>query len=79
MSETEQQLDIRKIEPKRKHPSIFETYDALKPGETFVIINDHNPKPLKYEMAAERGQDKFSWEYLQEGPEVSKVRIGKTG
>jgi uncharacterized protein (DUF2249 family) len=79
MPKTEQQLDIRKIEPKRKHPSIFETYDALNAGETFVIINDHNPKPLKYEMAAERGEDKFTWQYLQEGPEVWKVRIGKTG
>lgn len=78
MPETEQQLDIRKIEPKRKHPAIFETYDVLETGETFVIINDHNPKPLYYEMAAERGDDKFSWEYLEEGPDVWKVRIGKT-
>lgn len=77
MINTESELDIRLIEPRLKHPSIFEVYDNLKPGETFVIINDHNPKPLKYELAAERGSDKFSWEYLEEGPEVWKVRIGK--
>jgi uncharacterized protein (DUF2249 family) len=78
MAETEQQLDIRKIEPRRKHPAIFEAYDALEPNESFVIVNDHNPKPLRYELAAERGNDKFTWEYLEEGPEVWKVRIGKT-
>ncbi|HYW35020.1 MAG TPA: DUF2249 domain-containing protein [Balneolaceae bacterium] len=79
MSETKQELDVRKIEPKRKHPTIFETFEELNSGESFVIINDHDPKPLKYQMAAERGEDKFSWEYLQEGPEIWKVRIGKTG
>jgi len=79
MSETKQELDVRKIEPKRKHPTIFETFEGLNSGESFVIINDHDPKPLKYQMAAERGEDKFSWEYLQEGPEIWKVRIGKTG
>ncbi|MDZ7683494.1 MAG: DUF2249 domain-containing protein [Fodinibius sp.] len=78
MPETEQQIDVRKIEPKRKHPTIFETFDDLDAGETFVIINDHDPKPLKYEMAAERADQKFTWKYLEEGPDVWKVRIGKT-
>lgn len=76
MSENELVLDVTKIEPRRKHPSIFEAFDALKSGETFVISNDHNPKPLKYELEAERaGQS--TWEYLEEGPEIWRVRIGK--
>lgn len=78
MTETEQQVDIRKIEPGRKHPLIFETFDGLKTGETFVIVNDHAPKPLKFQMVAERGKNHLIWQYLQEGPEVWKIRIGKT-
>lgn len=78
MAKTEQEIDVTKIVPQRKHATIFETYDALEAGETFVIINDHDPKPLKYQMAAERGEEKFSWNYLQEGPDSWKVRIGKT-
>ena len=76
MPDTEQKLDIRTIEPKRKHPAIFETFDSLEPGETFVIINDHNPKPLMYEFEFERN-GRYSWEYLEEGPDVWRVRIGK--
>lgn len=77
MSETEQQLDVRKIPPYKKHSTIFKTYEGLKAGEAFVIVNDHDPKPLGFQFTAQYGKDKFSWEYLEKGPEVWKVRIGK--
>ncbi|MCK6692755.1 MAG: iron-sulfur cluster repair di-iron protein [Thermoanaerobaculia bacterium] len=67
-------IDVTKIEPRLKHPTIFEQFDALKGGDTLVIHNDHDPKPLYYQMVAERGQV-FDWEYLQEGPETWEVRI----
>ena len=69
-------LDVTRIEPRLKHPTIFEKFDALKGGETLVIHNDHDPKPLYYQMIAERGQV-FDWEYLEEGPEWWKVKITK--
>lgn len=77
MPEVTEQLDVRKIEPKRKHPAIFETFDGLEPGQALVITNDHDPKPLRYQFEFER-KGKYSWEYLEEGPEVWKVQIGKT-
>lgn len=43
-------------------------------GDTLVIENDHDPKPLYYELLAERG-DIFTWEYLEKGPEWFKVRM----
>lgn len=67
-------VDVTKIEPRLKHPTIFEQFDALNGGEALVIHNDHDPKPLYYQMIAERGQI-FDWEYLQEGPETWEVRI----
>jgi uncharacterized protein (DUF2249 family) len=45
--------------------------------ESFIIINDHDPKPLRYQMAAMHGKESFSWDYIEEGPKVWKVHIGK--
>lgn len=69
-------LDVSVIEPKFKHPTIFVRFDELSGGESLVLHNDHDPKPLYYELKAERGEI-FEWEYLEEGPETWKVRITK--
>jgi uncharacterized protein (DUF2249 family) len=69
-------LDIRTIPPPQRHPLIFDRFDGLAAGESFVLVNDHNPKPLYYQFQAElTGQ--FTWEYLEEGPEAWRVRIGR--
>lgn len=67
-------LDVTAIKPKLKHTTIFQYFDALEPGESFVITNDHDPKPLYYQMLSERGQN-FYWQYLQDGPDTWQVRI----
>src|SRR5690606_21032631 len=72
--ETQEILDVTVIEPRFKHPTIFQKFDSLEPGQGFVIHNDHDPKPLYYQLLGERG-DIFTWEYLQSGPDVWKVQI----
>ena len=70
-------LDVRTEIPKRRHELIFEAFGELTPGTAYVLVNDHDPKPLRYQFEAELpGQ--FSWAYLEEGPEVWRVRIGRT-
>jgi regulator of cell morphogenesis and NO signaling len=69
-------LDVTVIEPRFKHPTIFDKFDSLLAGEAFIIHNDHDPKPLYYQLLAERGQV-FIWDYLESGPEVWKVKIAK--
>lgn len=76
MSATDQLLDVRAEAPARRHDLIFETYTALPPGTGFVLVNDHDPKPLYYQFAAEH-EGAFTWEYLEQGPEVWRVRIGR--
>lgn len=71
-----QTVDVRTIVPRERHPLIFNTFDALQPGEAFLLVNDHDPKPLYYQFSAER-QGQFSWEYLERGPETWQVRVGK--
>lgn len=69
-------LDVRKIPPRDRHPRIFETFEALNAGETFELVNDHDPKPLSYQFEAELA-GRFTWEYVEQGPEVWRVRIGR--
>ena len=76
MSATDQLLDVRAEAPARRHDLIFETYTALTPGTGFVLVNDHDPKPLYYQFAAEH-EGEFTWNYLEQGPEVWRVRIGR--
>ena len=68
--------DVRVIPSRDKHPTIFKTFDSLASGQAMLILNDHDPKPLRYQFQAEH-QGQFEWEYLQSGPEVWKVRIAK--
>ena len=69
-------LDIRIVPPREKHPTIFRTFDALAPGENLTLINDHDPAPLRHQFAATR-PDKFDWSYIEQGPVVWRVSIGK--
>lgn len=69
-------LNVTLLEPRMKHPTIFNRYDALEEGTSLTIHNDHDPKPLYYQLLGERGNT-FTWEYLEQGPESWKVRISK--
>lgn len=69
-------IDVRQIVPRERHPLIFETFDGLAVGEHFILVNDHAPRPLHYQFQHER-TDLFAWEYLEEGPEVWRVKISK--
>lgn len=70
-------LDVRSEPPIRRHELIFTSFDKLPVGDAFVLVNDHDPKPLYYQLEAEQ-TDKFTWEYLEEGPEAWRVQIGRT-
>ena len=69
-------LNVTLLEPRQKHPTIFVRFDALHEGERLTIHNDHDPKPLYYQLLGERGNI-FIWEYLEQGPESWKVNITK--
>ncbi|MCU0956026.1 MAG: DUF2249 domain-containing protein [Hydrogenophaga sp.] len=69
-------LGVRTIAPPQRHPLIFGRFDALAPGESFEIVNDHDPLPLYVQFERSRlGQ--FDWHYLQQGPALWQGRIGR--
>ncbi len=69
-------LDVTQIEPMLKHSTIFKKFDDLKEGEAFIIHNDHDPKPLYYQLMNIHGEI-FNWDYLKAGPDVWEIKIEK--
>ena len=66
-------VDVRDSRPRDRHPLIFSTFRSLAAGEAMELVNDHDPKPLYYQFQAELpGQ--FAWDYLEQGPDVWRVR-----
>lgn len=70
------EIDVRSLAPAQRHEKIFQLVDKLAPGASFVLVNDHDPKPLYYQIEAEHPQQ-FSWTYLEKGPVVWRVEIGR--
>ncbi len=70
------EFDVRPYSPAERHDMFYQAFAEIKPGEAFEFINDHDPKPLYYQMEAE-SKDPFKWEYLEKGPDVWKVRVIK--
>jgi uncharacterized protein (DUF2249 family) len=71
-------IDVRTVSPPARHPLIFGTFDGLAAGESFEILNDHDPLPLYFQFERSRTGE-FEWRYLQTGPSVWQVRIGRVG
>lgn len=69
-------LDVRDVEHAQRHPLIYRTYNALQPGQAFVLVVDHDPKPVLFELDfVQKG--KFEYSYLEQGPEVWRVQMTK--
>ena len=68
------ELDVRALPHGARHEIILTKLDQLRPGESLVIMNDHDPKPLRYQTEA-MWPDRFTWSYLQSGPELWRVAI----
>lgn len=76
VQEPVQELDVRPLRKPDKHPLIFKTYHALAVGESFVLINDHDPKHLREEFEADHAGS-YGWEYLNTEARNWRIRITK--
>jgi uncharacterized protein (DUF2249 family) len=65
------ELDVRQIPKPQRHPTIFARFDALAAGESFVLVNSHDPIPLREEFARLR-PGAYDWRYL-EGSQADKL------
>ena len=72
----EPDLDVRQVSHAQRHGLIFTAYRALAPGAGFVLVNGHDPRPLRYQFEAQYAGE-YTWDYLEAGPDVWRVRIGR--
>jgi uncharacterized protein (DUF2249 family) len=70
------ELDVRPLRKPDKHPAIFQAYDALAAGESFVLINNHDPRHLRDEFDTDH-PGSYGWDYLTKGPGAWRIRISK--
>jgi len=71
-----EELYVRGLDLAQRHKKIFERIDELAFGASFVLISDHGPKPLYDQLEAEY-PNQLSWDYLEKGPVVWRVEIGR--
>jgi uncharacterized protein (DUF2249 family) len=74
MSAVNPPIDMPTVPPQKRHPLIFERFDALAVGESFDLLNDHDPAPMYYRFERTRS-GQFAWSYLETGPTSWRVRI----
>ncbi|MGI5143367.1 MULTISPECIES: DUF2249 domain-containing protein [unclassified Streptomyces] len=67
-------VDVRGIPHGQRHPRIFTRFARLADRESFVLVNNHDPKPLRHEFEATH-LGRFTWEYVESGPEQWQIRI----
>lgn len=68
---------ITELQPIDRYPTVSGAFEGLKPGEKLELINDHDLQHLlKYKFSIDY-PDQYSYEYLEQGPEVWRVLITK--
>lgn len=76
ISTKERIVDVREISPSVRHTVITQLFTHLRARETLQLVVDHDPRRLRLQLEA--GCDGgICWVYLEEGPEVWRVRLGR--
>lgn len=68
--------DARALTCETKQPQVFARARNLAHGDYFVLINGHNPMPLRHLLNSAHPQQ-FSWESIQEQPGAFAVRVSR--
>ncbi len=64
-----QTIDVRSMPPPMRHNHIFKIFDEMAPGETLLLVNDHEPVHLLHFMKHERRDfDANAYQAYQKGP-----------
>lgn len=74
MQTAKNELDLRPLPRPERHPLVFAAFDRLRVGESFVLVNDHDPQPLRTQIERMR-EAEMDWEYLEHGPETFRIRV----
>ena len=70
------ELDVLQIPQSFRHGAIHGALSTRDVGDALILIAPHNPLPLLREVEAR--DDTFALEYLQEGPDVWRIKFTRT-
>lgn len=76
MTDPDHDLDMRRLRPTDKCPSLFAKYADLPVGGSFVLVSNDDPGHLREEFDADLAGT-YGWQYLDRGPAVWRIRISK--
>jgi uncharacterized protein (DUF2249 family) len=76
MNNTIETLDGREIPCSIKHGMIIAKWQALPVGQSFILINNHEPVRLKNQFG-ELWPETFAWQCDAKGPEEFHIQITK--
>lgn len=71
-------LDVRAVEPRHRFETIMGAWRSLEPGDAFELVVDHDPECMYYTLKAEYGDESFSFDYLERGPECWRVTVTRS-
>lgn len=74
-TDTRVMLDVRPVEPKDRFETIMGAYHSLVTGVTLELVVDHDPECMYYTLRATQGEETFTFDYLEKGPEVWRVEV----
>jgi uncharacterized protein (DUF2249 family) len=72
----DKELDVRRLRTADRHPAIFQTYEALSVGESFVLVTNHDPHHLRQEFDTDH-PGSYGWEHLDQGRDTWRIQISK--
>jgi uncharacterized protein (DUF2249 family) len=69
-------LDLRQTPRERRHSTVFYAFDSLGMGESFLLVNDHDPQPLHAQMEQLRPGE-LAWEYEVRDPHEFRIKLSR--
>lgn len=73
---SQQVLDVRAFSAGDRRTAVFSAFDALSPGESFVLVSARDPRPVLDDLRAER-KGLFEWSPLDEDPRCWHVEVAR--
>lgn len=67
-------LDVRPLPADRKLSTILSVFEGLEAGDSFVLVDDHDPTTLRARLENKRPGE-TRWIALEEGPPVWYVQV----
>ncbi len=74
LNRSERVINVADIDPQYRHAILFRLFEHLAQDDSLQIVVDHDPRRLRLQLEARHGS-RCGWSYLEEGPEVWRVRL----